>query len=116
MKVPLHRKEIINSVLAFLAVVASLSPGPKLFAQTSGQAEVALQGYYMAGSGQPLLDTSGMALRFKEFIPGVGLLDGNLEGYGGNGFHSGTNFVSLEHAPIWGWKWDFLGGDFQFSS
>ena len=28
------------------------------------------------------------------FIPGVGLLDGNLEGYGGNGFHSGTNFVS----------------------
>jgi hypothetical protein len=70
----------------------------------------------MAGSGQPLLDTSGMALRFKEFIPGVGLFDGNLEGYGGNSFHTGTNFVGLEQVPLWGWKWDFRGGDFQFPS
>jgi hypothetical protein len=85
-------------------------------AQSVGQGEVAFQGYYLGGSGQPLLDTSGMAINFKEFVPGVGLLDGNLEGYGGAGFHSGTNFVGLEHAPIWGWKWDFIGGDFQFHS
>ena len=112
----MHRKAFINSVLVFAAAVAGLAAGPNLFAQSSGQAEVALQGYYMAGSGQPLLDTSGMALRFKEFIPGVGLLDGSLEGYGGNGFHTGTSFVGLEQVPIWGWKWDFIGGDFQFPS
>lgn len=83
-------------------------------AQTAGQAEVALQGYYLGGNGQPLLDTSGMALTFKEFIPGVGLLDGNLEGYGGAGFHTGTNFLGIEQVPLWGWKWDVTGGDFQF--
>jgi hypothetical protein len=88
----------------------------KAFAQTAGEAEVSLQGYYMGGSGQPLLDTSGMALNFKEFIPGIGLFDGNLEGYGGSAFHSGTNYVGLEQAPLWGWKWDFVGGDFQFHS
>jgi hypothetical protein len=57
-----------------------------------------------------------MALNFKEFIPGTGLLDGNLEGYGGGGFHTGTNFLGLEQVPLWGWKWDFMGGDFQFHS
>jgi len=107
---------LVNSVLALVATLGLLASVPNLFAQTSGAAEVALQGYYQAGSGQPLIDTSGMALSFKEFIPGTGLLDGNLEGYGGSGFHTGTNFVGLEQAPIWGWKWDFLGGDFHFIS
>ena len=108
------------TALRFLAFALLLSLScwgvfsPEAFAQSAGEAEVALQGYYMGGNGQPLLDTSGMAFNFKEFIPGVGLLDGNLEGYGGSGFHSGTNFVGLEQAPLWGWKWDFIGGDFQF--
>ena len=84
------------------------------FAQSAGEAEVSLQGYYMGGNGQPLLDTSGMALNLKEFVPGIGLLNANLEGYGGNGFRTGTNFVGLQQAPLWGWKWDFVGGDFQF--
>ncbi len=83
-------------------------------AQSAGEAEVSLQGYYMGGTAQPLLDTSGMALAFKEFIPGTGLLDANLEGYGGSGFRTGTNFVGLQQAPLWGWKWDFVAGDFQF--
>ncbi|MGA3326795.1 MAG: hypothetical protein ABSF45_20205 [Terriglobia bacterium] len=110
----------LPTTLRFLAFALLLSLSilwcfsTKAFAQSAGQAEVALQGYYLGGNGQPLIDTSGMALNFKEFIPGVGLLDGNLEGYGGSGFHSGTNFVSLEQAPLWGWKWDFTGGDFQF--
>jgi hypothetical protein len=103
-------------VSSLLCLFASLGLCAEALAQSAGQAEVALQGYYLGGSGQPLLNTSGMALDFKEFIPGLGLLDGNLEGYGGSGFHTGTNFVGLEHAPIWGWKWDFIGGDFQFRS
>ena len=84
------------------------------FAQSAGEAEVSIQGYYMGGNGQPLLDTSGVALNLKEFIPGIGLLNANLEGYGGSGFRTGTNFVGLQQAPLWGWKWDFLAGDFQF--
>jgi hypothetical protein len=111
-----HLRQHANSVLVLVATLGLLASAPRLSAQTSGVAEVALQGYYQGGSGQPLIDTSGMALSFKEFIPGAGLLDGNLEGYGGSGFHTGTNFVGLEQAPIWGWKWDFLGGDFHFTS
>ena len=111
----------MNSFLRFLSysfvcLLASSCLCGQVHAQTAGEAEVALQGYYLGGSGQPALDTSGMALSFKEFIPGTGLLDGNLEGYGGGGFHSGTNFLGLEQVPLWGWKWDFTGGDFQFRS
>ncbi|MGD1103196.1 MAG: hypothetical protein ABSA59_14165, partial [Terriglobia bacterium] len=119
---PARDYSFMSSSLRFLAFALLLSLSmlgclsTEAFAQSAGEAEVALQGYYLGGSGQPLLDTSGMALNFKEFIPGVGLLDGNLEGYGGSGFHSGTNFVGLEQAPLWGWKWDFIGGDFQFRS
>jgi peptidoglycan-associated lipoprotein len=90
--------------------------GPALFAQTAGQADVAFQGYYMAGSGQPLTDTSGLAVSTSEFIAGVGLFNADFEGYGGNGFRSGNVFAGLEKVPIWGWHWDFLGGDFHFSS
>ena len=102
------------AILLCLSILGYLSPGA--FAQSAGQAEIAAQGYYMGGSGQPLLDTSGLAINFKQYIPGTGMLSGNLEGYGGSGFHSGTNFLGLEQAPLWGWKWDFTGGDFQFHS
>jgi uncharacterized membrane protein YgcG len=77
---------------------------------------VAFQGYYLAGSGQPLIDTLGPAVNTREFIPGVGLFAANIEGYGGNGFHTGNLFAGLERVPIWGWHWDFVGGDFHFAS
>src|SRR5208282_417647 len=60
------------ALLLSLSILGCFST--KAFAQSAGQAEVALQGYYLGGNGQPLIDTSGMALNFKEFIPGVGLL------------------------------------------
>src|SRR5579863_453503 len=92
--------------------------GPRLWAQaeTAGQAEMAFQGYYLAGSGQPLLQTSGMAVSVKEFIPRLGLLDSSAEGYGSNGFRSGTSFIGLEQVPLWGWHWDFVGGDFRLAA
>jgi uncharacterized membrane protein YgcG len=99
-----------------VATLACVALGPGLFAQTAGQAEVAFQGYYLAGSGQPLTDTSGLALNTSEFIPGVGLFTANLEGYGGNGFNTGNVFAGFEKVPLWGWHWDFVGGDFHFSS
>ena len=99
-----------------LALAALILLAPSGRAQTAGQAEVAFQGYYLSNSGQPLIDTSGMAFNFKEFFPSVGLIHGAFEGYGGAGFHMGTSFVGLEQAPILGWHWDIIGGDFQFTS
>jgi len=110
------RKFPANPLCAIAAVFACFALAPALLAQSAGEAEVAFQGFSLAGSGQPPLDTSGMAVNFKELIPGLGLLDGNLEGYGSNGFRTGTTYVGLEGAPIWGWHWDFTGGDFQFPS
>jgi hypothetical protein len=89
---------------------------PVLQAQTVGRADVAFQGYYLGVNGQPLFSTSGTSVNFKEFLPGLGLIHGAFEGYGGAGSHMGTNFIGLEQAPIWSWHWDFVGGDFQFSS
>jgi hypothetical protein len=84
--------------------------------ESAGQADVAIQGYYMSGGGQPLIQTSGMAVNFKQFAEGLGLISVNLEGYGGNGFHTGNLFAALEGMPALGWHWDFMGGDFHFSS
>ena len=86
------------------------------WSQTAGQADIAFQGYYLSGSGQPLINASGAALNVQEFLPGIGVLHAAVEGSGGNGFHTGTMFVGLEQAPIFGWHWDFLGGDSQISS
>jgi hypothetical protein len=99
-----------------MAVAALLLLAPEVWAQNVGQADVAFQGYYLTGIGQPLTDTFGPAVNTSEFIPGVGLFAANVEGYAGNGFHTGNLFVGIEKVPIWGWHWDLLGGDFHFSS
>jgi hypothetical protein len=91
-------------------------PAPPFWPQTAGQADIAFQGYYLSGSGQPLINASGAALNIQEFLPGIGVLHAAVEGSGGNGFHTGTMFVGIEQAPIFGWHWDFLGGDSQISS
>src|ERR1019366_1837956 len=82
----------------------------------AGQMDFAFQGYYLGSNGQALLQTTGMAVLFKEYLPTIGLLEGAAEGYGSNGFRTGTTFVALRQAPIFGWHWDFVGGDFQFSA
>jgi Carboxypeptidase regulatory-like domain len=87
-----------------------------LHAQPAGQATVALQGYYLGGAGQPFTNTSGLAVSASQFLPGAGLLSTSLEGYGSNGFRSGNVFGSLQGYAMWGWHWDFTGGDFRFSA
>jgi uncharacterized membrane protein YgcG len=99
-----------------MALAALLLLAPRVGAQTVGQADVAFQSYYLAGSGQPLTDIFGPAVNTSEFIPGVGLFTANVEAYGGNALHSGNLFAGLERVPIWGWHWDFMGGDFHFGS
>ena len=98
-------------------LVASMLFGGEIRAQESaGQAEVAVQGYYMSGSGQSLIQTSGMAENYSQFIDGLGLITTNVEGYGGDGFRTGNLSAGLHGTPIFGWHWDFIGGDFHFTS
>lgn len=104
-----------SPILLFLAVFM-LHSGAIRAQESAGQAEVAVQGYYLSGSGQPLIQTSGMAENTSQFIEGLGLFTANVEGYGGDGFRTGNLFVGLEGTPIWGWHWDFMGGDFHFNS
>ena len=84
------------------------------YGQNRGQAEMVLQGYYLGGNSQRLMDTSGMAFRFKDFFPGVGFLSGSFEGYGSqNRFQTGENFLELRGAPWLGQRWTVTGGDFH---
>jgi hypothetical protein len=99
-----------------MALATLLLLAPRVGAQTAGQADVAFQGYYLAGTGQPLTETVGPAVSTSEFIPGVGLFTANVEGYGGNSLHTGNMFAGFQGVPILGWHWDFLGGDFHFAS
>ena len=75
-----------------------------------------MQGYYLGGSGQPLVQTSGIAVNTTQFVDGLGLFSVNVEGYGGDGFRTGNLFVGLQGMPSFGWHWDFMGGDFHLLS
>jgi hypothetical protein len=93
------------------AALLSIAPA---HAQIRGEAEVALQGYYLGTTSQSLLDTSGMATRFRDFLPGLGILAGSAEAYGSqNQFVTGENFLELRGAPWLGEHWTVTGGDFH---
>ncbi|HUK19156.1 MAG TPA: hypothetical protein VLW65_22195 [Bryobacteraceae bacterium] len=79
-----------------------------------GQGEIAFQGYYLGGSQQDLLNTTGTAFHFQEFLPTIGFLSGSLEGYGSqNRFQTGENFLQLRGLPWAGYYWTVAGGDFR---
>jgi hypothetical protein len=87
---------------------------PAAPAQTRGQADIALQGYYLGGNSLDLSTTSGASVRFQDFIPRLGLLSGSLEGYGvGGRLASGENFLELRGAPALGYRWNIAAGDFR---
>jgi hypothetical protein len=97
-------------------VVSMFGCGEIRAQESAGQAEVAIEGYDLSGSGQQPIQISGMAVNTSQFIEGLGLFTANVEGYGGNGFRSGNLFAGLQGMPMWGWHWDFMGGDFHFAS
>jgi hypothetical protein len=77
---------------------------------------MAFQGYYLGGSQQDVLNTTGTAFHFQEFLPAAGFLSGSLEGYGAqNRFETGDNFLELRGTPWMGRYWTFTGGDFRLS-
>jgi len=108
-------KTLLNPALLVVTALTCFQAAPLALAQSAGQADVALQGYYLGGSGQPLLQTTGAAVNFSEVIPGVGMLTGDTEAYGSDGLRTGNMFVGFKGVPLGGWHWDFMGGDFQFA-
>ncbi|MBI3208761.1 MAG: hypothetical protein HYZ37_07655 [Candidatus Solibacter usitatus] len=108
----------VHASRAILAGVLTCVYTPQLFAQEkperAGQAEIALQGYYIGGSQQPILDTSGVAIKLQSFFPKLGLLQVNLEGYSGqNRFRPGDNYVDLSNLIWKSTRWNLSGGDFR---
>src|SRR5262249_7102873 len=99
------------------AVSQSAAPGaPPLSGETRGQAEVALQGYYLGGS-QSFSSNSGLSIHFRDFGPKPGLLSGSLESYGADGhFRLGDNSLTLGGAVWAGRRWTITGGDFRFAA
>ncbi len=96
------------------AAVVFLFLIPTAFAQDRGEADLAAQGYYLGASSQAFQNTSGLALRFRTFLTGLGILSGSVEGYGSqNRFETGENFLQLSGAPWMGRRWNLAAGDFQ---
>ncbi len=101
-----------------------LMAGAAAYGQTSlpaaipgGQGEIAFQGYYLGGNQQDLLNTTGTAFHFQEFLPSLGFLSGSLEGFGAQGhFQTGDSFLELRGTPWMGLYWTFTGGDFRASA
>src|ERR1700680_3651627 len=86
-----------------LAGGASASP---VDSEPGGQGEIAFQGYYLGTDSSPLTDITGVAANFRSFFPGLGLLSGNLETYGGQGqFRAGDNHLDLSGAFWPGEPW-----------
>jgi hypothetical protein len=108
-------KKILRAVLWCAVAAAAYGQNTGAPAAVSGgQGEIAAQGYYMGGNQQDFLNTTGLSLRFQEFVPDVGLLTGSLEGYGSqNRFQPGENLLELRGLPWAGHYWTFTGGDFR---
>lgn len=83
-------------------------------ATAGGQGDIAFQGYYLGGNQQDLLNTTGTAFRFQQFLPKIGLISGSLEAYGSqNRLQTGENFLELRGLPWAGHYWTFTAGDFR---
>ena len=93
---------------------AGAASGSAADTQPGGQGEIAFQGYYLGTDSNPLIDITGVAANFRSFFPGLGLLSGNIETYGGQGqFRAGDNFLDLSGATWYGYRWRITGGDFR---
>jgi hypothetical protein len=110
---PILRYGTISAVLLASAAGTAFGQGTPPSAASGGQGEVALQGNYLGGASQPFLDMTGAVVHLQEFLPGLGFLSCDLEGYGSqNRFAAGENFLELRGAPWMGLYWTLTGGDF----
>ena len=85
------RTSAMKALLPALAGLLAALGWPALGEQR-GQAEVAIQGYLLGTEGQRLSYITGVAIGFHHYYPEVGMLRGNLEGYGRRrGFRRGSS-------------------------
>ena len=95
-------------------LIAGVAPANAADTEPGGQGEIAFQGYYLGTDSSPLTDITGVAANFKTIFPGLGLLSGNIETYGGQGqFQAGDNYLDLSGASWYGHHWRLTGGDFR---
>lgn len=88
---------------------------PKGPSESAGEVDVALQSYYLGGSSQST-STSGLDLKFNEFVGGFGLVTGSFQGYGNDGnLRTGEDFIDLQRLSFLGQHWRLTGGDFRLS-
>lgn len=106
-------KTLLTALLATFLVASAAAQSP----ESSGEAEVALQGYYFGTNSQTVTDTTGAAVSLQQFVPDVGILSLNLQDYGSrSGFQAGENTAKLKDYSFLGRHWDFTGGDIRVQS
>jgi hypothetical protein len=104
------------SIACFTAALLASGAAP-VRADTGGEAEIALQGSYLGDGASRLTDVTGVAAKFRTFLPGFGFLTANMETYGGESrFRTGENYVDLNGAAWRGLRWRLTGGDFRVAT
>ena len=104
------------SIACFTAALLAAGAAP-VRADTGGEAEIALQGSYLGDGASRLTDLTGVAAKFRTFLPGFGFLTANMETYGGESqFRTGENYVDLNGAAWRGLRWRLTGGDFRVAT
>lgn len=86
-------------------------------AEAPGEADVSLLGYYFGSTSQPLEDSTGVAIAYRQFLSGIGELSVTVQNYGSHsGFQSGENVLQLKGVSTLGRHWDFSGGDLRIQT
>jgi hypothetical protein len=100
--------------LALLTLATALACNLPAAGQTAGEADVAIQAYYSAGNNQPVVDTAGTSVSFRNFIPHVGMMAGSFQAWSNDGeVRTGDNFLELGGVAFLDRHWTFTGGDFR---
>jgi hypothetical protein len=111
----MRRRAADAGIAAFSLMLGSLALPGSLGAQAGGEADIAVQGYYLGGNSQPVTALSGIDVSFREFLPALGLITGNIEGYNETTRgRIGQNYATLNGLRWKGRRWTITGGDFRF--
>ncbi len=98
-----------HPISLLFCAVASL---PGAAQESRGQADVAIQGYYLGGAGDGNLTSTGAYANFRYFFDKAGLLESRIETYQGQSkLNSGENYLRLSGVPWKGFRWTLSGGD-----
>jgi hypothetical protein len=98
--------------LGLPALLTGQTPAPT---EAGGTADIAVQGYYLGGNSLPVTALSGLSVAFREYLPSLGLLTGNIEGYiDTSRGRVGQNSLTLHGLKWKGRRWTITGGDYLF--